>query len=138
MRLSSATKQRISFVTFLIIALIATHFIYRALNPEWVLFRKGEEEYNNKQWEKAITFYEESLSKGLNNPVVMPHIADAYSQLKNYQKAIYWYRNYLKLRPKDIFARRALAGLLTANGEFDEATKEYEWILKHQAETSPP
>jgi len=138
MNLSSAKKQRITFATFLILAIIATHFIYQLLNPEWILFRKAETEYENKQWEKAIVFYEESLSKGLKTPVAMQRIANAYTELKNYPKAIYWYRNYIKLRPKDIWARRALAGLLTANGEFDEASKEYQWILKHQSEMSPP
>ena len=123
-------KQRATFVVILIGMGIITHLSYRWMHPEWLAFRQADNYFRDKNWQDSIPFFEKSLALGINRPQVMTQIAHAYGQMKNYPKAIYWYQKYLSINPNQLWARKALAGMLTANGEFDKAAEQYRLILE--------
>ncbi len=130
MRFSIVLKQRIALGIMSIVTVITAHLVYINKHPEWILFRKAENEYQNKQWAEAAQLYQESLDKGLKNSLAISRIGHSYGELKDFPKAVYWYKHYVDLNPKDIWARKELAGWLTANGEFDKAAEEYSRIIQ--------
>lgn len=138
MTLSFATKQRLTVAGILFIVAAATHFAYHLLNPQWISYRKAEQKYLYEQWDEAIEYYQESFSSGLKKPEAMLRIAEAYSKIRNFPKSIHWYETYLSIKPHDIWARRSLAGVLTANQEFEKASKQYQLIMEEESKKKIP
>jgi len=133
MTLSHSTKQRLIYFVVVIAVVISTHFLYLYMKPQWLAYRQAEVSYQNQEWESAIHYYQVSLAKGINNPYVYSKLGDAYSKTRNFPMAVQSYEKYLELRPNELWAMRAYAGVLTANGEFDRAGQEYQKILEEEA-----
>lgn len=138
MKSLNSVKQRSFFIALILIVGFTTHFAYRVLKPQWVIFEQAESSYQRKDWNSAIALYEESFAKGLYNPVAMLRIAEAYSKIKNYPKAIYWYQAYLKINPNDADVRRALAGAFSGNNEFEKAEMQLKLILEEKSQNIQP
>lgn len=133
MKISPVTFQRLQMAVILIVVAFAAHFGYRYFHPEWIIYRQAEREDDAKNWQGAIDLYEQAITLGVTNPQVMSKLGRAYGELKNYPKAVYWYQKYLIAKPNALWARKALAGMLTAAGEFDEAANQYKIIMEQQA-----
>lgn len=133
MELSNSTKQRLIYFLFVVAIILSTHFLYLYMKPQWIAYRQGEVSYEHQEWENAIKYYQVSLSKGIDNPYVYSKLGDAYSKMRNFSMAVQSYEKYLELRPDELWAMRAYAGVLTANGEFDRAAQEYQKILEVEA-----
>lgn len=113
---------------------LMTHFAFLYFNPNWVLFREAENLFAQSQWERAAAIYEKINANGLDYPPASLKLAKTYFKMKNYPLAIRWYQDYLQKKPHDIWAKKEYAGALTANGNFDEAAKVYQSLLKESAQ----
>lgn len=125
-------KQRLAFAILILCVIAAAHITYAKVHPEWLLFREGDNLFQEGQWEKAIPLLEKSLALGATQPKISAQIAHAYAEIKNYPKAIFWYEAFLKDNPNELWARKALAGMYTANGDFEKASQEYNRILEQE------
>lgn len=125
-------KQRLTYFLMICGVTVLTHFAYRYFNPEWISYRYAEKSYAEKNWDQAIRYYNESVEQGIKNPYVYSKLGDVYSKTKNFPMAVKSYEKYLELRPQDLWAMRAYAGVLTANGEFDRAAQEYQKVLEEE------
>lgn len=127
---NKAIRQRAIFLCLVATVSGATHLAYHWIKPQWVLYRKAEQLSAKQQWMPAIALYQESLDMGMPPAKVQLKIAQAYVENKDFAKAIEWYRRYLILYPRDLWAHRSLAGAYMGNQQFDEAAKEYEFLLQ--------
>lgn len=133
MTVSVVFRQRLIFVGMLTVVIIITHLAYHRINPEWIVYRQADHQFRREHWHAAIALYEESFAKGLNYPTAMLRIAHASTEVKDYPKAIHWYEAYLTIKPRDRSVRRALAGVLTANGDFARAAEEYRRVIQEES-----
>jgi tetratricopeptide (TPR) repeat protein len=131
---SDVLKQRFTFLLICIFVVFATDQAYRMLRPYWITYRHAEELYALKEWPQAAAAYEKAFSQGLNYPLAMLPLAHSYVKTRQFPEAIVWYTKYLTLKPNDNFVRRAYAGALVGNGDFDKAAAEYEKLLKQGPE----
>lgn len=134
MQVNPILRQRIAVFLIIVCSAFAAHISYRYFKPQWVEYRKGDNLYNQQDWAAAISSLEKSFAMGATDKNISAKIAHAYGKLKDYPKAIYWYQKFLEQNPKAIWAHKALAGMLTANGEFDKASEEYKLILEMERE----
>lgn len=130
MALSYSSKQRLIYFAIVITVVISTHFLYLYMKPQWIAYRQAELSYQHEEWENAIKYFQISIAKGIDNPYVYSKLGDAYSKTRNFPMAVQSYEKYLQLRPNELWAMRAYAGVLTANGDFDRAAQEYQKILE--------
>lgn len=130
MALSYSTKQRLIFSFLAAAVIISMHFLYRYMNPQWIAYRQAEHSYYDQDWDAAILYYNESLAKGIANPYIYSKLGDVYSKTHNFPMAVKSYEKYLELHPNELWAMRAYAGVLTANGEFERAEQEYQKIME--------
>lgn len=133
MTLTYSRKQRLIYLFVVVAVVISTHFLYLYMKPQWLAYHQAEVSYQNQEWENAIQYYQISIAKGIHNPYVYSKLGDAYSKTRNFPMAVQSYEKYLELRPDELWAMRAYAGVLTANGEFDRAAQEYQKILEREA-----
>lgn len=127
-------RQILSFLCLCLVVMAGTHFAYNYYNARWITYREGENYYEQKEWEKAVGAYQESVAQGLENPVVWLRLGHSYSELKEYPRALLYYKKYMNIRPKELWVKKVYAGLLTANGDFEEAQKYYQEILNQDKE----
>jgi outer membrane protein assembly factor BamD (BamD/ComL family) len=127
-------RQRIIFGLICLASIVAVHFIYPMVNPEWVLFRQGYNHYQAKQWAAAIPYFEASLRKRPDNPRVMLMLSESYIHIKNYTESIRWVEAYLELYPDDIDARKLYAGALEGKREFRRAEQQHRIILELESQ----
>jgi len=85
-----------SFLIFFIFTGISTAFD----NPE-ELYKKGNSSYENGDYKKAVSFYEELLGINEVSPEVFYNLGNSYFKLKKIGKAILNYERALKLDPRD-------------------------------------
>lgn len=102
-----------------------THFIYRQTHKDWIEWGKGENEYTQRQFEKAIDFYKEAVKLGFSDPRVYERLGDSYASLANFSAAFIWYKLYLDKNPQDIAVRYRYANSLENMGRYEEAAKQY-------------
>jgi len=65
------------------------------------LYRKGNLSYENGDYEKAVSFYEELLKINEVSPEVFYNLGNSYFKLKKIGKAILNYERALRLDPRD-------------------------------------
>ena len=111
-----------------------TMTIYYKMNSGWVLLRNAEELFKDKQFVDSISLFHRSFEKGIQPAESMIHLAIAYEAIGAFPRAIEWYRTYLTLYPENKKIRLAYAKALTWNGNYEEAEKEYEIILRNKHE----
>lgn len=103
--------------------------LYVIMNPQWLNYRTAENYYHNKNFEKAIEYYEKSISEGVSSPKAELHLADSYVVVRRFQEAALIYKKYLLLYPDDEKVHKELAETLFWSGDTEGALKEYEKIL---------
>src|SRR3990172_7915691 len=59
----------------------------------------GDKYFENRQWDKAIDEYEESLSKNKNQPEIYFKLGNAYSKKGDLEKAIEVFNKATQLKP---------------------------------------
>ncbi len=90
------------------------------------LFQEGERQYRIAQFDKALASFEAAL-KLLNSPSIILNVAQCHRQLKNHDKALFFYRLYItewrKQKPdKDLpFAEEVQTHIKSISAELKEA-----------------
>lgn len=128
--MSKIVCQKIIVIFLGAVVVISMHYLYPLVRPGWVIYREAEDSYQAKEWQQAAFLYEESLQMGVRNPVIKLQLARSYFEMKNFSKAKAAYREYLSEHPNDVWVLKEYAGALTASGEFEEAAKVYQELLK--------
>lgn len=105
---------------------------YRELHPDWILLRKAEYQYENKNFIEAVALYEESLKQGLPQNQLSVNLPNSYFALGKFDQAIPYYQKYLLLHPKDTSARLSLAKAFTWVGKTEEAEEQYKKIFEYE------
>ncbi len=136
MQLSPVFLQRMQMLFLLVLTAVAAHLGYRAAHPEGIKFREAEHSFNAEDWQSAIKLYKDSLDLGIHNPRIYSRIAHAYGKMNNYPEAIAWYNKFIEVKPDELWARKALAGMYTANGQFEKAAEQYRIIMQEEAKNS--
>jgi len=67
-------------------------------------FKKALDLHNNNQFKKALHIYRTLLLNCKNDSNILFLIATLYLQLKNYNQAIYFFKELLKLEPHHFHA----------------------------------
>lgn len=88
-----------------------------------------------KQWPKAISAYEAAKAQSFT-PKVAVNLSRAYQNAGQNAKAISVLQEWLKVKPKDITVRMAVANLHIAAGNYAAAVGEYNSIIA-QGNSSP-
>lgn len=65
------------------------------------LFEKGNKFYESKNYDSAVTYYEESLNQGIENSAIYYNLGNSYFRLKKSGKAILNYERARRLNPSD-------------------------------------
>ena len=65
------------------------------------LFEQATTAYNAKEYEKAVTYYEEILENGEHSASVYYNLGNAYYRLNKIAESIYFYEKALLLAPND-------------------------------------
>jgi len=68
------------------------------------LLKEGNLYYYNKEYEKAIGFYESVLKKNLKHVDALSNKGAALDELGKHQQAIEWYDKALEIDPKHVYA----------------------------------
>ncbi len=123
-------RQNITLLLLIGLTIVGTQFGYLWIHEDWVTYRHAQDKYKEKKWSEAAVLYEKSFDMGLKHPEGLLRWAQTYIEMKQFSKAKDLYRQYLNVKPDDLQALKGYAGLLTANGEFDEAEKIYQKLLK--------
>lgn len=132
---SIAKKQNYLYFGMLTLTVIITIFCYRFFEKKWLLFREGENKFNENKFKESIDYYEKSLAMGSVSTTALLHLADAYVAEGRFAEAIKWYQIYLTLKPDDLDARHSYAKALSWNGNIKEAAQQYQLLLqKHESE----
>ena len=88
--------------------------------------KKGEEAYNNEEYEKAKKFYEKAIELDENNVEAYNDLAFVLTkQFEEHKKAREYYEKAIKLNPNIASPYNNLAALLEQNFEKYEKAKEY-------------
>ncbi len=77
--------------------------------------------------EEAEAIYREALQKYPDNPFILNNLA---SVLDDYEEAEFYIRRALELAPENIEIHRSLASLLNEKGDWEEAKREYLYVLE--------
>jgi len=108
--------------------------IYRMLaqkypdNPE-ILVQMGNQLLWMKQFNTALSFYEQALSVDSKQLEALKGSAQIYSGNNNLNKAIHYLKRYIQLNPYDYKIQYQLGELLYARGEKNYAFKHYQKAL---------
>lgn len=127
--MTAVLKQNLAMFLMSILVILTSHFAYRWIKPQWIVYHSAEEAYKNRQWQNAIALYKESFDLGLNYPNALLRLAESHIQLNQYSQAAEIYEDYLKKEPQDAFVLKDYAGMLTAEGKFDKAAEIYQRLL---------
>lgn len=128
--LTIAQKQNILYWAYCVMTSIGIFLLYHQTQPQWVLFRKAERQYMQKDYHQAITSYQRSLSEGASTINAQLHLADSYVAVGEFSKAIIYYRDYLAVYPQAKEVHYTLAKALFWNGDLEESEKEYKKIME--------
>lgn len=130
MALSIAAKQNYLYIIFVIASSIGTIMLYRSTQQDWIIFRKAEIKFANKEYEAAIALYKKSLEAGLPFSKTAVNLANSYVTIGNFKEAAVIYKKYLVEFPKDTKVRLQLAKTLSYTGNLKESEVEYKKILE--------
>jgi len=86
-------------------------------------FKKALDLHNNNQFKKALHIYRTLLLNCKNDSNILFLIATLYLQLKNYNQAIYFFKELLKLEPHHFHALSNLGICYMETNEFDLSEK---------------
>lgn len=95
--------KKIFIISFLIF-FISTG-ISAAFNGPEDIYKKGNSSYENGDYEKAVSFYEELVSMDKAGPEVFYNLGNSYFKLNRIGRAILNYKRALRMDPRDKEAR---------------------------------
>jgi len=95
------------FIAYFFIFFLTGGISAAADNPE-ELYQKGNSSYENKDYEGAVSFYEELVKKDSVSAEVFYNLGNSFFKLKKIGKAILNYERALRLAPRDRDARSNL------------------------------
>jgi tetratricopeptide (TPR) repeat protein len=97
---------------------------------EFALTSKGLILVNNRDYLKALKFFERGIK--LNNNSTAPYVNKGlcYENLKNYKEALKNYEKALEINPKNSMALNNKGYVLCLTGKFEEAIKYFDTSLK--------
>ena len=93
-------------------------------------YREGNKYLEQKQYKKAVEFFESKLKTNANDPVLHNQLGFAYSKLKKYGKAIEHYKKAIELKPDYPEAHYNLGIVYKNRLRFEEALKEFDQAIK--------
>ena len=102
----------------------AQETVFSGMQSNW---KKAQKNYARGSYNEALKYYLAAQGLRRTPPEVDIKIAQTYVHLNNHQKAVYWFRQYLKDHgnlPGDLYYQ--LAESLTSLGEYQEAIEWYE------------
>jgi len=73
-------------------------------NLDLFLFERGNEQFDNENYEKALSFYQRAAEINPDNFVMWYNVGAAYSKLGNHRKAAEMLKKAIKLKPEFIEA----------------------------------
>jgi tetratricopeptide (TPR) repeat protein len=132
MWLNKAKRQKHIYIMLLAFAGIACIIAYPIINRGAGALRDAQSTYFKKNFAAAIPYFEKAIAEGSTNPTAYIHLAYSYTAEGDFNQAATWFRAYLKMKPRDIEARLALARALSWAKKYDEAEIEYKELLKEQ------
>lgn len=98
-------KQRINFNKSIIskgvILFFATLFSLQAQPSVEKLFEEGNNSYNEGDYKKAVTLYEETLKLGQHSAALYFNLGNAFYRLNNVAESIYYFEKAKQLLPND-------------------------------------
>lgn len=74
----------------------------------------------------------DQLKSNPNNPDLLVSIGNTYYDQRDYSQAVSYYRQYLRLRPKDVPVRTDMGTAIWYSGDADGAIQQYETALRYQ------
>jgi tetratricopeptide (TPR) repeat protein len=91
-------------------------------------FDEGNTLYSQQKYKEAAAAYEKALAlaKGKNLPVVLSHLADAYSKAKENDQAVATYQKALQLSPNDAALHNNLGSVYASMGKLQDAQAEFQ------------
>ena len=92
--------KKILGLSFFIIFILAEASL--ATDSPEELYRSGNSSYENGDYEKAVSFYEELINIDRVNPEVYYNLGNSYFKLKKIGKSILNYERALKMDPRDV------------------------------------
>src|SRR5687767_12429290 len=94
---------------------------------------KGDKFYEQNRYFKAIPYYINASKKQEHKKEANLKLADCYRKVNEYEKSESAYKNALATDPNvDPQVRYDYAGVLKANGKYDEALEQYNLYLKQK------
>lgn len=130
MTLPISVKQNCIYLTLVISISIASIFLYRTTQQDWIIYREAETKFANKDYKSAINLYNKSLAAGLPSSKLSVNLANSYFATGNFKEAIIIYKNHLLSHPKDTRVRLELARALSYIGNYAESEVEYKKALE--------
>lgn len=94
---------------------------------------KADKFYEQNRYFKAIPYYVSASKKQVNKQKANLKLADCYRKVNEYEKAENSYKNALSIDPNvDPQVHYDYAGVLKANGKYEEALEQYNLYLKQK------
>lgn len=118
----------------LIVCGFITFWSYSFINPNWIIFRKAENLFNNKQYALASELYSKIQKTEIASTQLKLHLAESYISMGKFNEAVKLYKEILEKHPADKKIRLALARALQWSGDLEGSKVEYNKVLENQNE----
>lgn len=125
MSMRLGNRQNLSYAGILVSAFLVTSFSYYKLNQEWIVFRKAENRFAQREYSAAIPLYEEAVAGGIRSATPRHHLGESYLALGQFQDALRTYEGLSRLYPEDLYALKNLAALYDHFHRLDDAIALY-------------
>ncbi|MGM0439899.1 MAG: hypothetical protein ACQEP8_02135 [Chlamydiota bacterium] len=114
--------------------IVCFSLIYHWVNPEWILYKQGEEHFYQGEYSLAAKTYTKAIEKGLPLSVTYSHLNTSSLAIKTPQPALRLYRQRLATA-EGFYAYRGLIDLLLRLRHFDEVIAIYQDLLEEFPDT---
>lgn len=113
---------------------ISTTGLYHLIRPEWVSYRKGENNFVAKQYADASDHYRNAIDNGLEQPQVYLRLVEAQLIAGKHADAAKTARAYAAFGDRSPKALYILGELFVGNGQFDIATELLSDLVRENPE----
>lgn len=124
-----------SMLFFLLFIILAYKYIRRdwaivgALSTAALLLSLGSYQRNNV-WREPVTFWKDCAQKSEKKARPNYNLANALSREQNYDEAVQYYYQVIKIKENHLSALNNLGNALAAQGKFEEASEPFQRALK--------
>jgi len=113
---SLKTRQYLLYIFLSCLVLVLTPWWYVKTNEEYVLYRRADNYYASRDFEKAARFYGLARQKGLADPELLKRLGDSYLAIQDFASALEIFRNLQSIKPEDLSVLVKLAHVYSLNG----------------------